>query len=336
LAELRGSWHSLVDATSDGITQPLLAYLQVPASALSPHELAASLLIGLIQVGMIAFVFRPLEAWKPAEHWTDRNLTRVDRQYTLLVVLGFLPLSIFLAMTPLRELFVVGGATGGPLHAVPFLDRHPYLLFLVYYLVFDCVYYWMHRAQHALPWWWALHSLHHSQRQVNCWTNHRDSFLDGVLEAVILASVGIVLGVEPSEFALLMLVGELIQDFSHANVRIGFGRVLDKVVVGPRFHRLHHMRAEAGRPGLHDCNYSQAFPVWDILFGTGLYGEAPRATGVSDPAVDVDNSHGLIGQQWAAIQRFWGAARCREGWRLGDVSFGPGYRPVPDARPSDS
>jgi len=333
---LSGHWSHLVEWTSDRVAVPLLSLLQVPATALSPHELAASLLIAAIQIGIIALIFRPLEFWLPAERWADRRLTRVDRQYTLLMVLGILPLSIFLAMTPLRDLFGGDAARGdertGLLHAIPFLDQHPVLLFLVYYLVFDFVYYWMHRAQHAIPWWWALHSLHHSQRQVSCWTNDRDCFLDGLIEAAILASVGLLLGVEPSEFALLMLAGELIQNFSHANVRIGFGRLLDRLFVCPAFHRLHHMRADPGRPGLHCCNFAQAFPAWDILFGTALYGEPPRATGVTDPVVDADNGRSLIGQQWAALQRFWVALRRRAGWKPGDVSFGAGYEPIPDAR----
>ncbi len=327
-----GQWRHLVDWTGDRVAAPLLSQLQIPASALDPREFAASLLIAAIQIGVIALVFRPLESWLPAERWADRRLTRVDRQYTLLMVLGVLPLAVFLAMTPLRDL--AGGASGagraGPLHAIQLLDRHPYLLFLVYYLVFDFVYYWMHRAQHAIPWWWALHSLHHSQRQVSCWTNDRDCFLDGLLEAGVLASIGLALGVEPSEFALLMLAGELIQNFSHANVRIGFGRFLDRVFVGPAFHRLHHMRADAQRPALHRCNFAQAFPVWDILFGTALYGEGPRATGVTDPRVDADNGLGLLAQQWEALRRFRGAIRRRAGWVPGDVSFGAGYEPVPD------
>ncbi len=324
------AWRSIVDVASARVAQPLLAALQVPAEAISAHELAESLVIALLQVALIAFVFRPLESWRPAERWTDRRLTRVDRNYTLLVVLGVLPLTLFLAMTPLRGVFT-GPKTGeGLLHSIPYLAQHPYLLFGVYYLVFDFVYYWMHRAQHAIPWWWALHSLHHSQRQVGCWTNHRDSLLDGVLESAILASVGIVLGVEPAEFALLMLAGELVQDFSHVNARIGFGPVFDKVIVDPVFHRLHHMRADAARPGLHNCNFSQAFPIWDIVFRTGLYGEAARPTGVSDPMVDADNAQGLVGQQLAALRRFWGAVRSRSGWQPGDVSFGPGYAPVPD------
>ena len=155
---------------------------------------------------------------------------------------------------PLQHLFAhSGGERSGLLHGVPVFDAHPYLLFAVYYLVFDCVYYCMHRAEHAIPWWWALHSLH-------------------------------------------------------------------------------HMRAYLGHERLHRCNFSQAFPVWDILFGTALYGRQPQSTGVTDPVVDADNERGLLGQQWAALRRFRGAIGQRAGWRPGDVSFGSDFQPVADAQ----
>lgn len=55
-------WHHLVERTSDGITSPLLSLLHVSPATISPHELATSLLIAVIQVGVIAFIFRPLES----------------------------------------------------------------------------------------------------------------------------------------------------------------------------------------------------------------------------------------------------------------------------------
>jgi sterol desaturase/sphingolipid hydroxylase (fatty acid hydroxylase superfamily) len=214
---------------------------------------------------------------------------------------------------------------------MPWFASHPYAAFAVYYIAYDFTYYWMHRAQHAIPWWWALHSMHHSQRQMSCWTNDRGNYLDGGLQSIVLALVGLALGVDASQFAVLMLLGELVQNFSHANVRIGFGRVLDRVLVAPVFHRLHHMVVDPGRPGLHNCNFGQVFSLWDVLFGTSLYGEPVRPTGVGDPHVDADNGRGLVMMQWWTLRRFWGAFTCRAGWRLGEVAFDDHLRPVPVA-----
>ena len=89
----------------------------------------------------------------------------------------------------------------------------PLLLFLFYYAIYDFVYYWMHRTQHALPWWWALHSMHHSQRQMSCWTNDRGNLIDGFIQSMVLAVVGLLIGVQPDEFAWLMLLGEAGAEF---------------------------------------------------------------------------------------------------------------------------
>ena len=335
MSDISHFWSFLVTWFSQHGVIPLLSLLHLNGLAGDPYEISASLLIAALQVCIIGFIFRPLETLLPAERWTDRRLTRVDFQYTLMMLVGIFPLFSYLVLTPIGNYFsgpeTAADSSSSPLaitHWFPALNNHPLMLFLFYYVVYDFVYYWMHRLQHALPWWWALHSMHHSQRQMSCWTNDRGSLVDGFLQSMVLATVGIVMGVEPDEFAWLMLLGELVQNFSHANVRLGFGRVFGRIFVDPKFHRLHHMLVDPSRPTLHNCNFGQVLSVWDVLFGTSLYGMAPRPTGVGDPVVDSDNQYGLIGLHWNAFKRFWGAVRRLDGWKLGEVAFGDGYAPM--------
>lgn len=330
-------WSHAVDWLNTNAVAPFVHFLRLDGLAGDPREIAAAILIAIAQVAIIGLVFRPLESLAPAERWSDRRLTRIDRAYTLVMLLGLNPLFAYLVLTPL----VNGFAGGAPVAAgdaevfsglaawVPWFQRHPLVLFLVYYVVYDLTYYWMHRAQHAIPWWWALHSMHHSQRQMSCWTNDRGSYVDGFLQSLVLATVAIVVGIEPDQFALLLFIAELVQNFSHTNVRFGFGRVFERVLVDPKFHRLHHMIVDPDRPHLHNCNFGQVLSVWDVAFGTALYGEPPRPTGVGDPMVDVDNERGFVAMQWGAFRRFWGALWTPAGWKLGDVAFGPDGKPVP-------
>ncbi|MES2184204.1 MAG: sterol desaturase family protein [Pseudomonadota bacterium] len=311
-----------------------------------PREIGGALLIALLQISVIAFVLRPLESLAEAERWEHRKLAALDRTYTLLMLLGLFPLFSFLVLSPFVHLFAdntaaaataAGDAPEGLRRLVPWFEGHPFVLFAVYYVVYDFVYYWMHRAQHAIPWWWALHSMHHSQRQMGCWCNDRGNYLDGMLQSVILAAVGVAMGVDASQFALLVMVTELVQSLSHTNVRWGFGRLGERLLVDPRFHRLHHMLRDPARPALHNCNFGQVLPWWDMLFRTALYGEPLRATGVSDPVVDADNGRGLVTQQWFTLKRFWATVRRPAGWRLGDVAFHPdNFAPIHDAdQPAD-
>ncbi len=333
--------HGLVDLVAQHAVAPMVSLLHLDGLVGDPHEVAGALLIGATQILIILCVLRPLEAWWPAERWDKRKLTTVDRRYTLLMLLFLNPLFAYLVLMPIAALLGGGpdtASTGpeGLVALLPVLQEHPLLRFGVYYIAYDFTYYWMHRAQHWMPWWWALHSMHHSQRQMSCWTNDRGSWIDGALQSFILAGVGLVIGVDADEFALLMLVGEVMQSLSHTNMRFGFGRVLDKLLVDPKFHRLHHMVVDAERPRLHDCNYGQVFSVWDRLFGTALYGEPTRATGVADPVVDADNGRGMLRMQWGAFKRFAAAVTCRAGWIPGDVAFaGRHMRPVRVHDPHD-
>jgi sterol desaturase/sphingolipid hydroxylase (fatty acid hydroxylase superfamily) len=330
-------WSQCVAWLTAHVVSPFLVMVHLDGLAGDPNEISGAVLIAIAQVFVIACIFRPLESLLPAEKWADRRYTRIDRTYTLVMLLGLNPLFAYLVLTPLAN-WLGGGApvaatgeseAGGLAHWVPWFQHHPFVLFCVYYLVYDFVYYWMHRTQHAIPWWWALHSMHHSQRQMSCWTNDRGSYVDGFLQSMVLATVAIVIGIDPEQFALLLFIAELVQNFSHANVRFGFGRVFERIFVDPKFHRLHHMIVDPDRPRLHDCNYGQVLSIWDVLFGTALYGEPPRPTGVGDPMVDVDNERGFVAMQWGAFRRFWGALWTPAGWKLGDVAFDENYRPVP-------
>ena len=87
----------------------------------------------------------------------------------------------------------------------------------------------------------------------------------------MLAIFAQLVGVQPDEYVLILMVGRLIESWSHANVDMSFGRVGERLLVGPRFHRLHHARAEPDERHIHDHNFAPVFPVWDILFGTAIY-----------------------------------------------------------------
>src|SRR6516162_4906624 len=51
-------------------------------------------------------------------------------------------------------------------------------------LVHDFGEYVFHRAQHALPWLWRMHSLHHSDPCMSVTTTVRHYWADGILKAI--------------------------------------------------------------------------------------------------------------------------------------------------------
>ncbi len=313
MAAFSNPWHLAITVLAVHGIAPLLSALHLTGMTDSPVAIATALMISAAEVACIVLVFRPMEGWIPREHWTNRRYARIDRFYTLLKYFGVMPIFTYLMLQPF--VYWIGTLTDGShgngpdalvtlAQLAPVLRDHDIVQFLIYFAIFDLVYYLIHRLQHAVPWWWALHSLHHSQRQLNCWSNDRDHYLDDLFEILIITGVAFLIGVQPVDYALLIVLGDLVQIFSHANVRVRFGPVLDKLLVDPAYHRLHHMRIDPERPHLHNCNFALVFPIWDILFGTALYGEKAHPCGVDDPAIDADNEKGFFGQQWAGLQRF--------------------------------
>ncbi|MBM3643932.1 MAG: sterol desaturase family protein [Alphaproteobacteria bacterium] len=266
-------------------------------------------MLGCVQIAVIAFGMRAIEKRWPLERTTDERLMRVDVVYSLLNKLGIVPLAVFIAIFPLAqwiELVVrqMGFAPPRIEHLAPWLNDYPLLTFLAYFALYDFAAYWVHRAQHAIPQWWALHSLHHSQRQMTAWTDDRNHILDDTFVAIVMAVFSQMVGVQPADFVMILLVGRLVESWSHANVDVDFGGIGGRLLVSPRFHRLHHALASPDERHIHDHNFAPVFPIWDIMFRTAIYDRKFRPTGVDDRDADRDNGRGWIAQQVGGFGRF--------------------------------
>jgi sterol desaturase/sphingolipid hydroxylase (fatty acid hydroxylase superfamily) len=248
-------------------------------------------LFGALAVALAYGLFRPLELWRPVERWAERRAVRTDVVYTLVHKLGVVPAIIFLLLTP------IGVAVDGYLrfkgYIPPTLEQliaplraWPFVTFLAYIVLIDFGEYWRHRLQHRVGWWWALHSLHHDQRQLTLWADDRNHLFDDVLAAVWSGTLALLVGVTPEEFPLVMIAFRLIESLAHTNVRLGFGRIGSVLVVGPQYHRLHHAIEHARAPfdRTMGCNFAVILPVWDVIFGTRRRDNAFPPTGVASLA----------------------------------------------------
>jgi sterol desaturase/sphingolipid hydroxylase (fatty acid hydroxylase superfamily) len=265
-------------------------------------------MLGIVQIAVIGLVLRAIERRWPLETGDDR-LMGVDRVYTVLNKLGVVPLVVFIAAYPItneieQAIRVVGMSPPRLEHLSSWFSGHPFASFLLYFVLYDCAAYWLHRAQHGFGWWWALHSLHHSQRRVTVWTDDRNHILDDLLVTLMLAIFAQFVGVQPEDYVLILMIGRLIESWSHANVDVSFGPIGSKLLVGPRFHRLHHARPSGSERNIHDHNFGAVLPIWDILCGTANYDGRKRPTGVADAGIDADNGRGWLGQQVAVFGRF--------------------------------
>ena len=242
------------------------------------------------------------------ERWPDRRAVRVDVLYTVLHNLGIVPLAVFLLLQPLEQtidgtLRLNGVIPPSLEELVPWLTTHPLVSFFAYLVILDFAEYWRHRLQHRFNWWWALHALHHSQRQLSLWADQRNHLLDNVLSDLWLVVVALLVGVPPGQFLGIVVLMRLIESLSHTNVRLSFGWLGDRLLVSPHFHRQHHGIGVGHEGRAMGCNFAPLFPLWDLLFGTARLAPDYPATGIRDQLDGVDYGEGFIRQQVLGIKR---------------------------------
>ena len=170
-------------ALYEGVMQPMAFALGLGNRLEDVFNGTGWLLVGLIQIVVMVAVIGPLQRWRPVEAVTDTHAIRTDVIYTLIHRLGVFRVALFLLVDPLLdtlmgELRAQGVGTFHLEDLWPGVTDGPFTSFLIYLVVFDFVNYWLHRAQHQWQWWWALHAVHHSQRQMTQWTDNRNHLLD--------------------------------------------------------------------------------------------------------------------------------------------------------------
>ena len=265
---------------------------------------------GVAQVVITTAICLPLEHWRPVEHWPDAKAVTSDIFYTLISRVGVLPLVSFVGFYEL-QVHINGFLTDHGFvpptldTLVPALLGHPVVTFALYAVILDFAEYWRHRLSHRFYWWYTLHSLHHAQRQMTFWSDDRNHLLDDLISAFWFGATALLIGIPPLQFPLLVLFVRTLESLSHANARIRFGWLGDRLLISPRFHRAHHSIRAAGQTS---CNYGATFPWWDMMFRTSDFGRVYLRTG--DPgASEAMHNGSYFAQQLAGCKRFAHALR---------------------------
>ena len=323
--EILSEWFSLAQqGLFESVVQPLLFGLGGGSLLEDGYAATGWLLAGLLQIAVLLGVLGPLQRWRPVERITDRAAVRVDVVYTLLHRLGVIRVALFFLVEPLWNALwgwlAVQGISGIQLDALvapwwPGVTDTALAGFLVYLIALDFADYWIHRAQHRFDWWWALHALHHSQRQMTMWTDSRNHLLDLLIVDALLVQLGHAIGMAPGQFVAVVAFTQLVESLSHANLRLPFGRLGERLLVGPAFHRLHHAiglgHESAGAGTLGGHNFGILLPWWDQLFGSASFVRDPGPTGIRDQLPEHggrDYGQGFWAQQRLGLLRLIGRA----------------------------
>ena len=135
--------------------------------------------------------------------------------------------------------------------------------------------YLFHRAQHRIPWLWAMHSLHHSDPDMSALTSNRHFWGDPMIKTLTIWPLAFLV-ISPTTEALAAYFAVSLWNFvAHANLRLNFGK-WSWVLNSPAYHRRHHSQ----NPDHYDSNFAALFPIFDVLAGSYHRPEGHPATGL--------------------------------------------------------
>lgn len=136
-------------------------------------------------------------------------------------------------------------------------------LYIIAFIVIDFYGYFTHRWAHSINFFWNKHAIHHSSEEFNLACALRQSISVFINLFTFLLLPAALLGV-PAKVVALVTPIQLFMQFWYHTTYIGKMGFLEKIIVTPSHHRVHH----AINPEYLDKNHGQIFIIWDKLFGT--------------------------------------------------------------------
>lgn len=131
------------------------------------------------------------------------------------------------------------------------------------FLILDYSNYLWHILNHKIPFLWRFHLVHHTDHDLDLSTAIRFHFGEMVFSVFFRGLAVFLTGSSPLTVLVYEIVFEAATQFHHSNLKLPFRfeRILNKLVVTPRMHGIHHsvIRHET------DSNYSVIFSFWDRL-----------------------------------------------------------------------
>jgi sterol desaturase/sphingolipid hydroxylase (fatty acid hydroxylase superfamily) len=136
--------------------------------------------------------------------------------------------------------------------------------FLVYFLLFDCYYYFLHRFFFHGRWGWRMHRVHHDSLVCYPSTGFSFHWFEGAITGGLNPLLAHCLRFDRRTVAACQVYGVLNTIFVHAGIQLTptwwDRRWWSRWYLSSQFHDVHHQMV--------GCNYGGFTTVYDRLFGT--------------------------------------------------------------------
>ncbi|QJQ06016.1 sterol desaturase family protein [Undibacterium piscinae] len=189
-------------------------------------------------------------------------------------------------------------------------------------LLYDFLYYWLHRMGHETNLLWAAHVVHHQSEAYNLTTALRQTSSGALFGWVFYLPLALI-GYPVQVFIAIALIDLLYQFWIHTQ-QIGKLGWFDRVFVSPSNHRAHH----AVNDLYLDKNYGGILILWDRLFGTFIEEQDahPVVFGTRSPLRSWNPLWANLEVYAAVAQDAWHTKRWGDKLRIWLMP--PGWRPA--------
>jgi sterol desaturase/sphingolipid hydroxylase (fatty acid hydroxylase superfamily) len=169
------------------------------------------------------------------------------------------------------------------------------------FLFVDLLFYFDHRIRHKVSLFWLFHAMHHSQRELNYFTDSRTHVFDRVWSLLIVILPTLIFQLNAPQLVFVSLIIGYHGAIYHTNLKTNYGW-LRYILVTPQSHRIHHSILEEHQ----NKNFGGSLSIWDHMFGTQYrnYDEYPE-TGVADTAFPLENGKGILNILDTFGAQFW-------------------------------
>jgi sterol desaturase/sphingolipid hydroxylase (fatty acid hydroxylase superfamily) len=178
---------------------------------------------------------------------------------------------------------------------------HPAVYWIMLVLAEDFLYYWLHRFDHEVRFFWAVHVTHHSSEHMNFTVGFRSSVFQPLYRFLYFIPLAWI-GFHPLDIIFIYSATQIWGIFVHTELIHKMGW-LEHFLVTPSHHRVHH----ASNPKYLDKNMGMFLIIWDKMFGT-FQPELeekeyqPTKYGLTKP-LEKETPVSIIFHEWSSIRR---------------------------------
>lgn len=217
---------------------------------------------------------------------------------------------------------------------IPFESVSGWLLAIV---LWDFLYYWLHRLSHEVNILWAGHVIHHHSEEYNLIVALRQTSLGGIISWIFFIPMAL-LGIHPWVFLAAGQLNLIYQYWVHTKSIQSIGVVGEYIFSTPSHHRVHH----AVNPQYIDRNHGGIFIIWDRIFGTFEKEVEPPVYGIVKPLESFNPLWANFHYYIEILKMVWMAQGISNkikvlfkppGWYPGDGDKEEGYSPIPKVSP---